>query len=144
MNNNSLHCILTSLSMLCLLCYHQFVMLYFILDSIQRLFRTADYMYSFPPHRSTVYIMGILLGYALRKFQGAQLSRLQLRLGWLVATFCVLASLLGPAPMGDINYVYNSTHAAIYAAFAPIAWCLFFSWIVFVSHNGYKSEFASN
>ncbi|KAM8721005.1 hypothetical protein ACLKA7_006955 [Drosophila subpalustris] len=108
--------------------------------NIQRLFRTADYMYSFPPHRSTVYIMGILLGYALRKFQGIQLTRLQLRLGWLVATVCVLASLLGPAPMGDINYVYNSTHAAIYAAFAPIAWCLFFSWIVFVSHNGYKNK----
>ncbi|XP_064556313.1 nose resistant to fluoxetine protein 6 isoform X3 [Drosophila montana] len=108
--------------------------------NIQRLFRTADYMYSFPPHRSTVYIMGILLGYALRKYQGAQLSPVQLRLGWLAATVCVLASLLGPAPMGDINYVYNSTHAAIYAAFAPIAWCLFFSWIVFVSHNGYKNK----
>ncbi|XP_016953026.1 O-acyltransferase like protein [Drosophila biarmipes] len=108
--------------------------------NIQRLFRTADYMYSFPPHRSTVYIMGILLGYVLRKYQNAKLSSLQLRLGWLVATVCVLASLLGPAPMGDINYVYNSTHAAIYAAFAPIAWCLFFSWIVFVSHNGYTNK----
>ncbi|XP_030382326.1 nose resistant to fluoxetine protein 6 [Scaptodrosophila lebanonensis] len=109
--------------------------------NIQRLFRTADYMYSFPPHRSTVYIMGILLGYALRKYQGVKLSRNQLLFGWLMATICVLASLLGPAPMGDINYVYNSTHAAIYAAFAPIAWCLFFSWIVFVSHNGYKNKF---
>ncbi|KAH8305318.1 hypothetical protein KR044_002142, partial [Drosophila immigrans] len=108
--------------------------------NIQRLFRTADYMYSFPPHRSTVYIMGILLGYALRKFQGVKLTPLQLRLGWLAATVCVLASLLGPAPMGDINYIYNSTHAAIYAAFAPIAWCLFFSWVVFVSHNGYKNK----
>ncbi|EDV91949.1 nose resistant to fluoxetine protein 6 [Drosophila grimshawi] len=108
--------------------------------NIQRLFRTADYMYSFPPHRSTVYIMGILLGYVLRKYQGIKLTRLQLRLGWLAATVCVLASLLGPAPMGHINYVYNSTHAAIYAAFAPIAWCLFFSWIVFVSHNGYKNK----
>ncbi|KAH8420160.1 hypothetical protein KR009_006411, partial [Drosophila setifemur] len=108
--------------------------------NIQRLFRTADYMYSFPPHRSTVYIMGILLGYVLRKYQNAKLNRMQLRVGWAVATFCLLASLLGPAPMGDINYVYNSTHAAIYAAFAPIAWCLFFSWIVFVSHNGYTNK----
>ncbi|XP_002025449.2 uncharacterized protein LOC6600394 [Drosophila persimilis] len=108
--------------------------------NIQRLFRTADYMYSFPPHRSTVYIMGILLGYVLRKYQSAKLSSLQLRLGWTAATVCVLASVLGPAPMGDINYVYNSTHAAIYAAFAPIAWCLFFSWIVFVSHNGYTNK----
>ncbi|XP_036319972.1 O-acyltransferase like protein-like [Rhagoletis pomonella] len=98
-------------------------------------------MYSFPPHRSTVYIMGILLGYCLRKYPGIKLSRTQLRFGWVVATACVLTSLLGPAPMGDINYQYNSTHAAIYAAFAPIAWCMFFSWIVFVSHNGYKNKF---
>uniref|UniRef100_A0A034VQ95 nose resistant to fluoxetine protein 6 n=1 Tax=Bactrocera dorsalis TaxID=27457 RepID=A0A034VQ95_BACDO len=109
--------------------------------NIQRLFRTADYMYSFPPHRSTVYIMGILLGYCLRKYRGIQLTKTQLRLGWVVATACVLVSLLGPAPMGDINYQYNTTHAAIYAAFAPIAWCIFFAWIVFVSHNGYKNKF---
>lgn len=109
--------------------------------NIQRLFRTADYMYSFPPHRSTVYIMGILLGYCLRKYRGIQLTKTQLRLGWIVATACVFASLLGPAPMGDINYQYNTTHAAIYAAFAPIAWCIFFAWIVFVSHNGYKNKF---
>ncbi|XP_067638010.1 nose resistant to fluoxetine protein 6 isoform X2 [Eurosta solidaginis] len=111
--------------------------------NIQRLFRTADYMYSFPPHRSTVYIMGILLGYCLRKYRGIQLSNAQLRLGWIVSTFCVLISLLGPAPMGDISYQYNTTHAAIYAAFAPIAWCIFFTWIVFVSHNGYKNIFTN-
>ena len=113
----------------------------FVLLSIQRLFRTADYMYSFPPMRSTVYIMGIFLGYGLRQFRGISLSKSQLRLGWFVATLCLLASLLGPAPMGDISYTYNSTHAAIYAAFAPIAWCIFFSWVVFVSHNGYKSKY---
>uniref|UniRef100_W8BUT3 Nose resistant to fluoxetine protein 6 n=1 Tax=Ceratitis capitata TaxID=7213 RepID=W8BUT3_CERCA len=111
--------------------------------NIQRLFRTADYMYSFPPHRSTVYIMGILLGYCLRKYRGIQLTNTQLRLGWTVATACVLVSLLGPAPMGDISYQYNSTHAAIYAAFAPIAWCIFFAWIVFVSHNGYTNKFTN-
>ncbi|XP_037940579.1 nose resistant to fluoxetine protein 6-like [Teleopsis dalmanni] len=108
--------------------------------NIQRLFRTADYMYSFPPHRSTVYIMGILLGYALRKFKNVTLTKTQLRVGWIVATLCVLASVLGPAPMGHIDYTYNSTHAAIYAAFAPIAWCIFFSWIVFVSHNGHTNK----
>ncbi|KAM7348279.1 drop dead [Cochliomyia hominivorax] len=108
--------------------------------NIQRLFRTADYMYSFPPMRSTVYIMGIFLGYGLRQFRGIRLSKSQLRLGWLVAIVCLVASLLGPAPMGDINYKYNPTHAAIYAAFAPIAWCIFFMWVVFVSHNGYKNR----
>lgn len=108
--------------------------------TIQRLFRTADYMYSFPPHRSTVYIMGIFLGYGLRKLKGINLTSTQLSVGWAAAIFCFLASLLGPAPMGDVSYVYNSTHAAIYAAFAPIAWCFFFAWIVFVSHMGYKNR----
>uniref|UniRef100_A0A1B0ADW6 Uncharacterized protein n=1 Tax=Glossina pallidipes TaxID=7398 RepID=A0A1B0ADW6_GLOPL len=108
--------------------------------NIKRLFRTADYMYSFPPMRSTVYIMGIFLGYILRMYPKVKLSNTQLRLGWFAALACVVASVLGPAPMGDINYKYNSTHAAIYAAFAPIAWCLFFCWIVFVSHNGYKNR----
>uniref|UniRef100_A0A1A9W8H9 Nose resistant-to-fluoxetine protein N-terminal domain-containing protein n=1 Tax=Glossina brevipalpis TaxID=37001 RepID=A0A1A9W8H9_9MUSC len=108
--------------------------------NIKRLFRTADYMYSFPPMRSTVYIMGIFLGYILRMYPNVKLSNTQLRLGWFAALACLVASVLGPAPMGDISYEYNSTHAAIYAAFAPIAWCLFFCWIVFVSHNGYKNR----
>lgn len=97
-------------------------------------------MYSFPPYRSTVYIMGVLLGYGLRKYKGLQISDTHLRLGWLIAIACYLMSTFGPAPMGRIDYEYNSTHAAIYAAFAPIAWCLFFGWAVFVSHLGYTSR----
>lgn len=42
--------------------------------------------------------------------------------------------------MGDIDYQYNPTHAAYYAAFSPIAWCLFFAWIILLSHAGYSSE----
>lgn len=108
--------------------------------SIKRLFRTADRMYSFPPLRSTVYIMGIFLGFALRKFRGLRLTKTQLRWGWFVAIACLMISLLGPAPMGDMSYKYNSTHSAIYAAFVPITWCIFFVWVVLVSHNGYKSK----
>ncbi|KAL5276597.1 hypothetical protein ACFFRR_002050 [Megaselia abdita] len=111
--------------------------------NIQRLFRTADYMYSFPPYRSTVYIMGILLGYGLRKYKGLKISDSQLRLGWVIGIACYLLSTFGPAPMGRIDYEYNSTHAAIYAAFAPIAWCLFFGWAVFVSHLGYTNKFTN-
>uniref|UniRef100_A0A1I8Q534 Nose resistant-to-fluoxetine protein N-terminal domain-containing protein n=1 Tax=Stomoxys calcitrans TaxID=35570 RepID=A0A1I8Q534_STOCA len=107
--------------------------------NIKRLFRTADRMYSFPPLRSTVYIMGIFLGYGLRKFRGIRLSRSQLRWGWFVAIACLLISLVGPAPMGAMSYTYNSTHSAIYAAFIPITWCIFFCWVVFVSHNGYTN-----
>ncbi|KXJ67815.1 hypothetical protein RP20_CCG010232 [Aedes albopictus] len=41
--------------------------------------------------------------------------------------------------MGSIHYEYNAFHAANYAAFSPIAWCIFFSWVVFTSHLGYKN-----
>ena len=83
--------------------------------------------------------MGILLGYILRKSNGFTLSKFQLKFGWLLIMICFCITVLGPAPMGDIKYQYNSTHAAIYAAFAPIAWCIVFSWIVFVSNLGYRS-----
>ncbi|XP_061386381.1 nose resistant to fluoxetine protein 6-like, partial [Musca vetustissima] len=108
--------------------------------NIKRLFRTADRMYSFPPLRSTVYIMGIFLGFALRKFRGIKLSKTQVYWGWTVAIACLLISLLGPAPMGSMSYQYNSTHSAIYAAFVPITWCIFFVWVVFASHNGYTNK----
>lgn len=84
--------------------------------------------------------MGVLLGYGLRKYKDQKISDSHLRLGWVIGVACLLLSTFGPAPMGRIDYEYNSTHAAIYAAFAPVAWCLFFGWAVFVSHLGYKSR----
>lgn len=38
--------------------------------------------------------------------------------------------------MGKVGYVYNALHAANYAAFAPIAWCLLFGWVIFTSYIG--------
>lgn len=43
--------------------------------------------------------------------------------------------------MGDISYKFNPTHAAHYAAFAPIAWCMFFGWLILISQLGYHSKF---
>ncbi|KAG5684658.1 hypothetical protein PVAND_013876 [Polypedilum vanderplanki] len=108
--------------------------------SVNQLFKTADLMYTLPPHRFTVYAMGIILGCFLRKFKETKLSRMQLRVGWYVSTAALLISFLGPAPMGDITYKFNPTHAAIYAAFAPIAWCFFFGWMIFTSQLGYKNK----
>lgn len=96
-------------------------------------------MYILPAHRLTVYIMGVLLGYVLRRTKGMQLSREQLRIGWYINVALVVAAFFGPAPMGSIDYQYNSTHAANYAAFAPIAWCSFFAWIIFTSHLGHDT-----
>lgn len=42
--------------------------------------------------------------------------------------------------MGSMSYVYNEYHAAIYAAFGPMAWCALFAWIIFTSHLGYESK----
>lgn len=46
-------------------------------SSIEQLFKTADHMYILPTHRLTVYIMGILLGYALRTQKALQLSKVR-------------------------------------------------------------------
>jgi hypothetical protein len=38
--------------------------------------------------------------------------------------------------MASRDYVYNTTDAANFAAFAPIYWCFFLAWIIFVSYIG--------
>lgn len=108
---------------------------------MKQLFETADRMYIMPPHRFTVYAMGIGLGYILRMFKDLKLTHNQLKTGWYLSTASFLLAFFGPAPMGDIDYKFSSTHAAHYAAFAPIAWCIFFGWIILVSQLGYKSSF---
>lgn len=111
----------------------------FFVCSVKQLFETADRMYTNPPYRLTVYVMGIGLGYALRIFKDTKLTSRQLKFGWYFSIASVLLAFFGPAPMGDIDYKYNATPAAYYAAFAPIAWCVFFGWIILVSELGYKS-----
>lgn len=107
---------------------------------MKQLFETADRMYTNPPHRFTVYAMGIGLGYILRFFKDTKLTSGQLKFGWYFSIASILLAFFGPAPMGDIEYSYNATHAANYAAFAPIAWCIFFGWVILVSEWGYKSK----
>jgi peptidoglycan/LPS O-acetylase OafA/YrhL len=87
--------------------------------------------------------MGILLGYVLRitKDHVIKLTNKQLNIGWYFSIGCLLFAFFSPAPMGDIDYKYNPTHAAFYAAITPIAWCIFFIWIIFLSESGYSSKF---
>ncbi|XP_057327425.1 nose resistant to fluoxetine protein 6 isoform X1 [Microplitis mediator] len=104
--------------------------------SIRQLFDTANLSYILPSHRLTVYIIGIYLGYLLRRYpKGLKINKSIIRLGWMVTSLAALAAFLGPAGMGSINYVYDPIHAAAYNAFAPIGWCAFFAWIVVVSHT---------
>ena len=48
-----------------------------------------------------------------------------------------------PAFMGSIDYVYNPTHAAWYAAISPILWSVGFSWFIFVTHTGHSGFWES-
>lgn len=105
-----------------------------------QLFDTAGMTYILPPHRFTVYAIGIILGYILRQYKDIKLTQTQLTMGWYISIGLILTVFCGPAPMGMMGYKFNSTHAASYTAFAPIGWCLFFAWIIFISQLGYKSK----
>jgi hypothetical protein len=112
----------------------------FVVCSVKQLFETADRMYIMPHHRFTVYAMGIGLGYVLRMFKNMKLTQSQLKIGWYLSVASLMLAFFGPAPMGDIDYKYDATQASHYAAFAPIAWCIFFGWIILVTQLGYTSE----
>ncbi|CAG9854245.1 unnamed protein product [Phyllotreta striolata] len=107
--------------------------------SIQQLFDTADRMYILPAYRSTVYIMGVLLGYVLRNYSKLQLTKAQLNIGNTLALFSFCVSLFGAAFMGKIDYEYNPTDGAWYAAVSPILWCFSFAWVILTWQLGYKN-----
>lgn len=109
-------------------------------NSVDQLFKTADLMYALPPHRFTVYAIGIILGVVLRKFKDMKLSKRQLQVGWYVSLACFLMAFFGPSQMGHIDYKFSKFDSAFYAAFAPILWCIFFGWIILTSQMGYSSE----
>ncbi|XP_018563221.1 nose resistant to fluoxetine protein 6-like [Anoplophora glabripennis] len=106
--------------------------------SVQQLFETADNMYILPVHRATVYIMGIFLGYILRSFRHIQLTKTRIRFGNTIALFSFIISYFGPSFMSSIDYVYDPTDAAWYAAISPILWCISFCWIIFTVQAGYR------
>ncbi|XP_077288289.1 drop dead isoform X2 [Arctopsyche grandis] len=107
--------------------------------TVQQLFKTANRMYILPAHRFTVYVMGILLAKVLRYTPTKRLTQNQLFIGWTIATALFCAAFFGPISMSCIGYKYSSFHNAIFAAFAPIAWCYSFAWIVYTTHHGYNS-----
>jgi len=96
-------------------------------------------MYHLPFYRITDYAIGILLGYALRRYKGTRLTSNQLNLGWFIATVACVGTLLLSSMMSAFNYKYDTLDAAWFASIAPIPWCLFFAWAIFTAQLGYKS-----
>jgi hypothetical protein len=62
--------------------------------------------------------------------------QMHLTLGWTAATVCFYMAIISPAHMASRHYVYNTTEAANFAAFAPVFFCLFTAWIIFTSYIG--------
>ncbi|XP_033205713.2 nose resistant to fluoxetine protein 6-like [Bombus vosnesenskii] len=112
--------------------------------SIKQLFDTADFSYTLPSHRLTVYTIGIFMGYLLRYLpKDYKMNKMVLYTGWILCTFMCCCAFFGPARMGSINYIYNPIDAAMYNAFAPIGWCSIFAWATVTYHTGNTSDWFS-
>jgi hypothetical protein len=97
-------------------------------------------MYILPIYRFTVYAMGIILGYLLRKHVNIKLSNSQLILGWIVTTTLFILTLAASSMMSVYDYSFSSVDAGLFSSIAPIPFCLFFAWMIYTAHLGYKSR----
>ncbi|XP_053985527.1 nose resistant to fluoxetine protein 6-like [Hylaeus anthracinus] len=130
-------CALISTALRYFVTYHKHLNNYvFFGTSIKQLFDTADFSYTLPSHRLTVYIIGIFMGYLLRYMpKDYKMNRTALYTGWILCTIMFCCAFFGPAHMGSIDYIYNPMHAALYNAFAPIGWCALFAWVTVMHHS---------
>lgn len=95
-------------------------------------------MYILPFYRFSVYGMGLMLGYLLRK--KVKLSDAQLYIGWLIISMLFVITVCASALMSAYDYSFSSFEAALFSSIAPIPVCLFFAWMIYTAHSGYKSK----
>jgi hypothetical protein len=69
--------------------------------------------------------------------------QMHLTLGWTAAIVCMYMAIIDPAHMANRHYVYNPRDAANFAAFAPVFWCLFTAWIIFISYVGHGGMYSA-
>lgn len=112
--------------------------------SLSKIAEVADRMYIIPPFRFTVYSMGMLLGYTLRRYKDHQPTPAQARLGWAVGFLSFLVTIVVSIRMNFPDYKYNKFESAFYAAFAPPAWCVLSLWIIYISEKGCNSKKTSS
>lgn len=108
--------------------------------SLSTLIKTANHLYTLPTHRFTVYGVGLLLGFNLRKFRSVKVSKLSFCIGQYASVLAILAIVGACNKMLGFDVQYDKLTHSIFAAFAPILSCIPVAWIIFRSHVGIKSE----
>lgn len=106
---------------------------------ISKLYEIASQMYILPYYRFSVYAIGLMLGYLLRKNTKVKLSDAQLYFGWLINSILFVITVCASSLMSAYDYTFSSFEAALFSSIAPIPVCLFFAWMIYTAHLGYKS-----
>ena len=109
--------------------------------NLKDLIATANHLYTLPTHRFTVYGIGLLLGLMLRKYERFRLTKLHHIIGQVINGFLVTSVIASGISMTGIDLKYNPMTHSLYAAFAPIFYCLHVAWIIFKAENGQKGKF---
>jgi hypothetical protein len=85
--------------------------------------------------------MGIALGYLLRNHKDIKLTSNQLTLGWIVTSVLFVLTAVISSFMSAYDYTFSAFDGALFSSIAPIPFCLFFAWMLYTAHLGYRSEF---
>lgn len=107
---------------------------------LSTLIETANYLYSLPTHRFTVYGIGLLLGFNLRKYRAIKVNNLSFFLGQVISVLAIFAIISACKKMLGFDVPYDKFTHATFAALAPVLACIPIAWIIFLSHVGIKSE----
>ena len=109
---------------------------FYLFFSISKLYDAANHLYILPVYRFSVYAIGIYLGYRLRKHKNKKLTDTQVFLGWsLAGSMLVITCAISIA-----NQEYSPLMAACFNALAPVVWCFYFAWFIYVAQAGHKSK----
>lgn len=108
---------------------------------LTNLLATANHLYTLPTHRFTVYGIGLLLGFVLRKYKEIKLSNLQFTVGQIFNGALIIIVIASGWTMTGIDVRYNAMMHSLYAAFCPILYCFHVGWIIFSSIHGKDSKF---
>lgn len=107
---------------------------------LSKLLETANLLYTLPTHRFTVYGVGLILGFVLRKYSTIKPSKAHFIIGEIINGVLIAIVIACGVMMTGVDVKYNLMLHSLYAAFAPIIYCVRVAWIIFSAHQGYKSK----